>query len=74
MKIHEYQAKAFLTEAGIPVPKGGVATTPADARKLAAELGGKVAITAQVYAGGRGKAGGIKIANDPDEAEKSARE
>lgn len=74
MKIHEYQAKAFLTEAGIPVPKGGVATTPADARKLAAELGGKVAIKAQVYAGGRGKAGGIKIANDPDEAEKSARE
>lgn len=74
MKIHEYQAKAFLAQFGIPVPKGEVVTTPAEAKKIAAELGNKVVIKAQVYAGGRGKAGGIKIANSPGEAEKRARE
>lgn len=72
MKIHEYQAKALLSEFGIPVPKGAVATTPVEVKKIAAELGGKVAIKAQVYAGGRGKAGGIKVANTPAEAEKLA--
>jgi succinyl-CoA synthetase beta subunit len=72
MKIHEYQAKALLSEFGIPVPKGALAATPAEARRIAAELGGKVAIKAQVYAGGRGKAGGIKAANTPEEAEKLA--
>ena len=72
MKIHEYQAKALLSEFGIPVPRGAVATTPAEAKKIAAELGDKVAIKAQVYAGGRGKAGGIKTANTPEEAEKLA--
>ena len=70
MKIHEFQAKELLSEFGIPVPKGAVATTPAEAKKIAAELGGRVAIKAQVYAGGRGKAGGIKVANTPEEAEK----
>ena len=74
MKIHEYQAKALLSEFGIPVPEGGVAATPAVAKKIAAELGGKVVIKAQVYAGGRGKAGGIKVANTPEEAEKLAGE
>lgn len=74
MKIHEYQAKAFLTQFGIPVPKGGIATTPVEAKKIAAELGNKVVIKAQVYAGGRGKAGGIKMANTPEEAEMRARE
>ena len=69
MKIHEYQAKALLSEFGIPVPKGAVASTPTEAKSIAAELGGKVAIKAQVYAGGRGKAGGIKVAKTPDEAE-----
>jgi len=72
VKIHEYQAKALLSEFGIPIPTGAVATTPAEAKKIAAELGGKVAIKAQVYAGGRGKAGGIKVANTPAEAEKLA--
>ena len=72
MKIHEYQAKALLSEFGIPVPKGAVATTPVEVKKIAAELGGKVAIKAQVYAGGRGKAGGIKVASNPEEAEKLA--
>ncbi len=72
MKIHEYQAKALLSEFDIPVPKGAVATTPPEAKKIAADLGGKVAIKAQVYAGGRGKAGGIKLANTPEEAENIA--
>lgn len=74
MKIHEYQAKAFLAQFGISVPKGAVVTTPADAKKIAAELGNNVVIKSQVYAGGRGKAGGIKMANTPEEAEKRARE
>ena len=72
MKIHEYQAKALLAEYDIPVPEGAVANTPAEAKTIAAELGGKVAVKAQVYAGGRGKAGGIKVANNPEEAEKAA--
>ena len=72
MKVHEYQAKTLLSEFGIPVPDGRVAATPAEARKIAAEFGEKVAIKAQVYAGGRGKAGGIKVASTPDEAEKLA--
>ncbi len=74
MRIHEYQAKALLTQFGIPVPKGGIATTPVEAKKIAAELGNKVVIKAQVYAGGRGKAGGIKMADTPEEAEIGARE
>jgi len=72
MKIHEYQAKALMAEFGIPIPKGGVAASAAEARKIAVELGGKVAIKAQVYAGGRGKAGGIKVADTPEEAERLA--
>jgi len=72
VKIHEYQAKALLSEFGIPVPEGGVAATPAEAKKMAAELRGKVVIKAQVYAGGRGKAGGIQVANTPEEAGKLA--
>ncbi len=72
MKIHEYQAKALLAQYGIPVPKGKVASTPAEARKIATEIGGTVVIKAQVYAGGRGKAGGIKTVNSPEEAEKAA--
>lgn len=72
MKVHEYQAKTLLAEFGIPVPKGRVTTTPAEAREIASELGGKVVIKAQVYAGGRGKAGGIKTAGTPEEAERIA--
>jgi succinyl-CoA synthetase beta subunit len=72
MKIHEYQAKALMSEFGILVPKGEVATKPAEARRIASELGGRVAIKAQVYAGGRGKAGGIKVADTPDDAERLA--
>ena len=72
MKIHEYQAKEILASYGIPVPKGGVAATPAEAKEIASTLGDQVVIKAQVYAGGRGKAGGVKTASSPDEAEKLA--
>ena len=74
MKIHEYQAKGILAKYGVPVPKGGVAATPAEARDIASRLGGKVVIKAQVYAGGRGKGGGIKTADSPQEAERLAQE
>ena len=72
MKIHEYQAKNILAEGGVPVPKGGVATTPKEAREIAASLGGSVAVKAQVHAGGRGKAGGIKLVSSAEEAERAA--
>ena len=72
MKIHEYQAKTLLTQYDIPVPRGKVASTLAEAREIAAEIGGKVVIKAQVYAGGRGKVDGIKTVNSPAEAKKAA--
>jgi succinyl-CoA synthetase beta subunit len=71
VKIHEYQAKALLAQYGIPVPRGKVAFTPTEAQKIASEINGKVVIKAQVYAGGRGKAGGIKTASDAAEAKKA---
>ena len=73
MKIHEYQAKALLREFGLPVPRGRVAETPAEARAIAQELGGRVVVKAQVHAGGRGKAGGVKLADDSVGAEAAAR-
>ncbi len=72
MKVHEFQAKALLAQYGVPVPRGKVASSPAESREIAAEIGGKTVIKAQVYAGGRGKAGGIKTVNNPEEAEKAA--
>jgi succinyl-CoA synthetase beta subunit len=74
VKIHEYQGKAILKEFGVPVPDGGVAETPAEARAIAERLGGKVVVKAQVHAGGRGKAGGVKLADDPAGAEAAARQ
>ena len=74
MKIHEYQAKALLAQYRVPVPPGRVASTPQEAAEVARELGGKVVIKAQVHAGGRGKAGGIRLADSPGEAEKIAGE
>jgi succinyl-CoA synthetase beta subunit len=71
VRIHEYQAKSLMAQYGIPVPRGKVASTPAEAREIAAEMGCKVVIKAQVYAGGRGKAGGIETVNNPEEAEKA---
>jgi succinyl-CoA synthetase beta subunit len=72
MKIHEYQGKAILREYGVAVPNGDVADTPAQARAIAAKLGGRVVVKAQVHAGGRGKAGGVKLADDPAGAESAA--
>jgi succinyl-CoA synthetase beta subunit len=72
LKIHEYQAKALFAQYDIPVPRGKVAFNPAEASGIATEIGGKVVIKAQVYAGGRGKAGGIKTVDNPKEAEKAA--
>lgn len=70
MKIHEYQAKELLAQFGVEVPKNaGVATTPQEAREKVAALGGRGVLKAQVHTGGRGKAGGIKVANSPEEAE-----
>jgi succinyl-CoA synthetase beta subunit len=68
VNLHEYQARALLKAAGIPVPDGDVATTPADAEAIARRIGGKVVVKAQVHAGGRGKAGGVKLAATPAEA------
>jgi succinyl-CoA synthetase beta subunit len=72
MKIHEYQAKALLREFGVAVPKGDVADTPAQAREIAQRLGGPVVVKAQIHAGGRGKGGGIKLADNPAAAEQAA--
>ena len=69
MKIHEYQAKILLREFGVPVPDGDVADTPGKAREIAQRLGGTVVVKAQVHAGGRGKAGGIKLADAAAAAE-----
>ncbi len=70
MKLHEYQSKTIFAKHGIPIPKGKVASTPEEARKIAEELGGRVVVKSQVLVGGRGKAGGIKLAKTPKEVEK----
>ncbi len=69
MNLHEYQAKRLFAEQGIPIPRGEVAGTPEEARRIAQDLGGKVVVKAQVLTGGRGKAGGVKLAANPDEAQ-----
>jgi succinyl-CoA synthetase beta subunit len=68
VNLHEYQAREILRRHGIPIPESAVADTPDEARALAQRLGGKVVVKAQVHAGGRGKAGGVKLARDPTEA------
>jgi len=72
LRLHEYEAKAILTEYGVPTPKGGVAKSPQEARMIAARIGGPVALKAQVLVAGRGKAGGVVYAEGPDEAEVKA--
>ena len=69
MKLQEYQAKRIFGQFGVPVPQGDVATTPAEAAAIAERIGGAVVIKSQVLVGGRGKAGGIKLAKTPAEAE-----
>lgn len=73
MKLHEYQSKQLFAQHGIPIPRGEVAETPTQARMIAEEFGGPVAVKAQVLVGGRGKAGGIRLAKSPKEAEKHAK-
>ena len=72
MNLHEYQSKRVFAQFGIPVPKGEVATTPAEVRDIAVRLGTPVVVKSQVLVGGRGKAGGIKLARSLEEAEKHA--
>lgn len=69
MKLHEYQSKQLFANVGIPIPKGHVAATSQEAKQIAEELGGRVVVKSQVLVGGRGKAGGIRLAKSPDEAE-----
>ncbi len=72
MNIHEYQAKEILSRFGIPVPRGRVASTVQEVAAIARELGGRCVVKAQIHAGGRGKAGGVKSAKDPQEAQSKA--
>ncbi len=72
MKLHEYQAKQILSDFGVPTPQGEVVSTPAGAKAVAERLGKPVVVKAQVLMGGRGKAGGIKLAQTPDEAAHAA--
>ena len=72
MNIHEYQAKEILRAAGVPIPPGEMAKTPEEAEAIAKKYGGMVVVKAQVHAGGRGKAGGVKLAKTPAEAKEVA--
>ena len=74
MNLHEYQGKELFARYSLPVLPGQVAGTPEEARDLAASIGGTVVINAQVQAGGRGKAGGVKLARTPDQAYETARD
>ncbi|NIQ00590.1 MAG: succinate--CoA ligase subunit beta, partial [Nitrospinaceae bacterium] len=74
MKIHEYQAKELLAKHGVPVPQGMVIQDSSEAADVARKLGSEVVVVkAQIHAGGRGKAGGVKLAKSPQEAETHAR-
>jgi len=72
LKLHEYQSKRIFAQYDVPIPQGDVATTPEQVRQIAARLGRRVVVKSQVLVGGRGKAGGIRLADDPDEAEQIA--
>ena len=74
MKLQEYRSKEILARHGVPIVAGRTATTPEEAREAATEIGGPVVVKAQVLVGGRGKAGGVKLASTPEEAEGRARE
>ena len=65
MRLHEYQSKSLFAKHGIPIPRGYVAATPEQASRFAEDVGGAVVVKAQVLIGGRGKAGGIRLANTP---------
>jgi succinyl-CoA synthetase beta subunit len=74
MNIHEYQAKSLLAKYGVAVPRGGVAFSPDEAKTVARELGGPIwVVKAQIHAGGRGKAGGVKVVKSLDDVEENAK-
>src|SRR5438309_11697489 len=73
MRFFEYESRAIVAKAGIPVTKHGFAKTPEEARRIAEEIGGPVVIKSQVLTGGRMKAGGVQFADTPEEAAKHAR-
>ncbi len=72
MKLHEYQSKQLFAEHGIPIPCGQMTMNASEAKSIAEELGGRVVVKSQVLVGGRGKAGGIRLVNTPEEAEEAA--
>lgn len=72
MRLHEYQSKQLFSKYGIPIPRGRVATNSGDAKQIAEELGGRVVVKSQVLVGGRGKAGGIRLAKSPEETNELA--
>jgi succinyl-CoA synthetase beta subunit len=74
MKLHEYRSKIIFSNYGVPIPRGRVAMTANEAKSIAQELGGPVVVKSQVLVGGRGKAGGIRLAHTPEEAEEAATE
>src|SRR5207237_3802971 len=74
MDLYEYQGKELFRRYGIPISEGRLATSPAEARAAAEALGGPVVVKAQVLTGGRGKAGGVKLAHDPADAQRKASE
>lgn len=74
MNIHEYQAKEILNSYSIPIPRGRVALTSDQVERAAKEMGGRCVIKAQIYAGGRGKAGGVKLVHHPEQAQEFAKE
>ena len=74
MDLYEYQGKDLFRRVGIPVSDGRLATTPEEAREAAEQLGGPVVVKAQVLTGGRGKTGGVKLADDPADAEAKAKD
>ena len=69
MKIHEYQAKEILRRYGVITPRGQVTDDPAEAGRIASELGGRAVVKAQIHAGGRGKGGGVKVGKTPEEVQ-----
>src|SRR5512136_1065011 len=72
MKLHEYQSKFIFSKYGIPIPRGKVTNVAGEVKQITEELGGRVVIKSQVLVGGRGKAGGIRLAKNPEEAENLA--
>ena len=74
MNIHEYQAKEILNSFGIPIPRGRVALTSDQVERAAKEMGGRCVVKAQIYAGGRGKAGGVKLVHHPEQAQELGKE